>query len=120
MKTCKRCKIELDTTCFCKNNRKKDGLHPYCRKCCSEINLEFRETNPDYHREHYLNNKVRIQIRVEAWSEKNKDKMKAYRAKYYKANVDKINARRRARNAEIKALSSQRRVRNLQTMGFRV
>lgn len=120
MKTCNRCKIELDTTCFSKNSRKKDGLSLYCRKCCSERNLEFRKTNPDYQHKYYLNNKVRIQTGNEAWFEKNKDKVKAYQRKYYKANVDLINKRRRERYAEIKALSSQRRVRNLQAMGFRV
>jgi hypothetical protein len=40
-----------------------------------------------------------IMERIEIWGSKNKDKMIVYREKYYQANRDKINARRRERNA---------------------
>jgi hypothetical protein len=36
MKTCSKCKEELDESAFCTNAAMKDGLHVWCRDCRSE------------------------------------------------------------------------------------
>ena len=38
MKKCSRCGRELDESEFYKNKNKKDGLQPYCKECCRELN----------------------------------------------------------------------------------
>ena len=99
MKTCNACKQEFTLGNFSKDNSKKDRLSLYCRACRRASNIRFYQDNPNYHREYYLVNKMAIMERIEIWESKNKDKMTAYREKYYQANRDKINARRRERNA---------------------
>lgn len=42
MKTCKDCGNTLETSNFPKNKNKKDGLSPYCKKCCSRRTIECR------------------------------------------------------------------------------
>jgi hypothetical protein len=99
MKTCNTCKQEFAPDSFSKDASKKDKLSLYCRACRSISNRKFTQDNPGYHREYYLTNKLIVQERIEVWQNDHKGQMTAYRDKYYQANRDKINARRRARNA---------------------
>ncbi len=99
MKTCNLCKQEFTLDNFSMDSSKKDRLSLYCRACRSINNNKFYQDNPGYHREYYLVNKLIVQERIEIWQSKNKDKVTGYWRKYHQANRDKINARRRARNA---------------------
>ncbi len=107
MKTCNVCKQEFALDNFSKDNSKKDELSLYCRACRSVNNSKFYQDNPGYHREYYLVNKMAVMERTEIWQSKNKEKMAAYRDKYYQVNRDLINARRREGNAA-KTLSATR------------
>ena len=46
MKTCKKCQIDKEVTCFSKDKNSKDGLETYCKQCRKEIKDNW-----------YLNNK---------------------------------------------------------------
>lgn len=48
MKTCPKCKVIKDATCFNKDKNRKDGLYPYCKMC---VNLASK-TN-------YKNNSIK-------------------------------------------------------------
>ena len=61
MKSCSQCKIEYDLSNFNKDKSSKDGLRSNCRNCAKE------------------------------YREKNKDKQKEYREKYWKENKDELN-----------------------------
>ena len=83
MKKCYKCKIEKPFNKFCKNKKHKDGLNEICKDCKKEYNScnseknkeyhklhyqpersknnnsRFRETNPNYQKEWYANNKAK-------------------------------------------------------------
>ena len=42
MKTCSRCKVEQDKSCFNKRSVSSDGLHQYCKSCVRELNTGYR------------------------------------------------------------------------------
>lgn len=42
-KKCTRCGRELPTTDFYANNRNKDGLTCYCKKCHNELTTQYRK-----------------------------------------------------------------------------
>lgn len=46
MKVCSKCKEELPLSEFHKDNQKKDGLHPWCKKCRNEQYLSWEQNNP--------------------------------------------------------------------------
>lgn len=46
MKTCSKCKRELEEGCFTKLKRAKDGLYPSCRECEKSARINFLETHP--------------------------------------------------------------------------
>ena len=41
MKLCTKCKQNKDETCFGKQSKSKDGLHPWCKKCVSKYKKEM-------------------------------------------------------------------------------
>lgn len=41
-KLCRRCKEEKDLSEFSKRSKEKDGLHYYCKQCCKEYNVVYR------------------------------------------------------------------------------
>lgn len=43
MKTCTRCGMEYPGDQFYANKRTKDGLHQYCKGCCTVLNRESRQ-----------------------------------------------------------------------------
>lgn len=81
MKQCQRCKETKSDSDFCKNKRMKDGINPLCRAC------DNKKT-----RAHYKDNKKKICARTSNWAKENLDKTKAYRAKYYQNNKEKVKA----------------------------
>lgn len=99
MKTCRDCKQELPLDRFNKDNSKRDKLCLYCKDCVGARNLKFQETHPGYTREYYLTNKLRIQERIEKWTDANPEKVAKYHVDYRRINKDKINQRKRERYA---------------------
>ena len=104
MKQCKRCNENKDISFFSKDRSRKDGLHPYCKFCKSEIDKVYREKNEkkikkigkEYYKknrkqlikkqaEYYSNNKDKAIL----YREKNKDKKALYNKTYKAANLSK-------------------------------
>ena len=54
-KTCPRCKLNLDVSCFQKNKASKDGLQYHCKSCRKEI--DSRPEHRAQHRKRYHENK---------------------------------------------------------------
>ena len=46
MKTCSKCKRELEETRFVKSDRYRDGLYPSCRECRKATRLRWLENHP--------------------------------------------------------------------------
>lgn len=47
MKTCTKCKLELDETEFHKNSRSKDGLRSYCKECNKGYYQKYKSDDPE-------------------------------------------------------------------------
>jgi hypothetical protein len=95
-KICTKCNTYYQsTTEFFYHNKSNslDGLHPYCKRCCLEESLEWREENRDAYLESCKrrNNKPAARIRIRKankerrenggyknWQDKNKDKLRDY------------------------------------------
>lgn len=43
MKTCFKCKRQLDFSCYNKSSGRKDGLNPYCKDCCKQYRTDNKE-----------------------------------------------------------------------------
>lgn len=60
MKTCSKCKLEKDESCFHVRKRSKDGLSYYCKKCGSINSAHQYASNPEkartYNRKWYADN----------------------------------------------------------------
>ena len=41
-KNCAKCEESLPVTCFWKDDRRKDGLRPYCKACQADLQREWR------------------------------------------------------------------------------
>ena len=106
-KQCGKCKKEKTLNNFCKDSRRKDGLHFRCRECNnsyikkyqkenSQKGKKYREQNKEKLREiskkWYGNNKEKHSQKVEVYQIKNKKKLDEFRKEYYqtslKFNVD--------------------------------
>jgi len=49
-KICSKCGIEKDISCFGKHKLHKDGLSSWCKKCKSQENKEYYQTNRNQRR----------------------------------------------------------------------
>lgn len=82
MKTCNKCGIEKDLSCFGKNKVMKDGLHSSCKECINRINREFSKNNPQAKKEYSVRwarkNKAKKSAYDKQWQQKNKAKVVAY------------------------------------------
>jgi len=67
-KRCFRCKADKSLDSFCKDRTRKDGLNPWCRKCCKNYNDSVRE-----HRSHIS------KLRYQKTREKRLKQAKEYR-----------------------------------------
>ncbi len=116
MKKCNRCNIEKDITDFNIRRASKDGLTPICKSCSNEkgrkYKLENKEKISNYNKEYRYNNyypskykeksrAIYLTDKRQKWcklyAEKNKEKLKSYRRKYYLDNKDYYLSYRRDR-----------------------
>lgn len=79
MKTCSKCKQELNLSCFYNNRRMSDGLSNYCKNCHNEINIQWRKSNINIVRRY-----------CKEWKGRKRNHVKEYNKKYHDEN-DKLN-----------------------------
>lgn len=80
LKTCTKCGVEKDISCFSKKISAKDGLRSWCKSCCKISGKRYREDNRD---------------KGKKYREDNKDKKAVTDRKYAAGNRDKIIAQKR-------------------------
>jgi len=74
MKTCSRCKQEKILFDFSKKKSNVDGLYNWCKRCCSE---------------HKILNREMVAQTKRNWATKNREKLRAASAKWFKNNKAK-------------------------------
>jgi len=93
-KVCSRCGIEkkLSIEYFPERKANKDGFNGKCRKCVADYAKEFRKYNKDKTSNYEKNrkNKKERNIKCREWHHFNMEKVKAYRAIYYRDNKEKL------------------------------
>lgn len=104
MKKCNKCNLDKEVCDFHKAKSNKDGHHNICKICRKQIEKEYRDKNPEKHkevinryvnsekgkktrkkvrREHYLNNKEKENKRSNKWNKDNRDKVREYERNIY-------------------------------------
>ena len=78
MRTCTRCGQPKEPDQFYKHRTGKDGLHPQCKQCISELGRSYRAANAEA-----------CKARSKAYRESNKEKIKAANAAYHDANKER-------------------------------
>jgi hypothetical protein len=82
MKTCSKCKRELDESEFSKNKSKKDGLANYCKKCKREYNKEYYADHKEESKEYRKINKEEKKIYCKEYNQTHKEEKKLYNKIY--------------------------------------
>jgi len=79
MKTCSKCKLELQLEQFSKAKKSKDGHRSQCKACINELSKKY-----------YEENKEEISERTKKYREGNKDRISEWGKKYREENKEKI------------------------------
>lgn len=100
-KTCSKCKENKGLGAFPNDKKRKDGLHPYCRKCVSAASKAYYEANLEVAREkRRLYDALHVtekNARTAAWRKANPEQHAATRRKQREARYDEIRAMEKAR-----------------------
>jgi len=95
LKTCKKCLLELNLSCFSRRKSSQDNLDYYCRNCKSKIDKQYRNNNlqkiKEQKQKYYLENKEKINLAIKENYYKNKEAKLKRIAKWKKDNKDKVN-----------------------------
>jgi hypothetical protein len=105
LKSCSKCEEEKSLSEFYKDSQKKDGYRPYCKECervTDKIkNKQWRTNNaeknklknknfylnrPNYNKEYFQEHKTEIKQTVQAYFEKNREKITKYQREYHLAH----------------------------------
>ena len=65
---CTKCGVTKDITEFQQHKQTKDGIHPWCKQCCSEYQKKYQKKNKD-----------KIKKRAEEYRKNNKEKIKKWK-----------------------------------------
>lgn len=100
-KRCLKCGTIKAVSLFSKDRSRKDGYHPYCKKCKAINDKTYREYNKGKVKtkriEYYKKNRGKILVYQKKYAEKNKDKIAIYKLKYREENIEKIKKSQRER-----------------------
>lgn len=92
MKTCTKCKVEKDLSCFRKNKCNKDGLQFQCKECHSlACAVAYKKIGKDK-----LANRA---AKTKEWRTENSEKVKKSSSEYKKRNRTKLTALENKRRA---------------------
>jgi len=95
VKTCTKCHLILDASCFYKTNRNKSGLMSWCKVCESERSKLKNEANRERRlktaKEWRDNNKQKLAESVKNWRNKNPDRTRQTYSNWRDANRGRAN-----------------------------
>jgi hypothetical protein len=93
LKKCTKCKEYKELDLFHKNKSRKDGKHPYCKRCHGEKVSAWKKANPEKHA-----------ARSRAWAKANPEKEAARHSAWQKAHPEKsmlYSAKQRAKQSNL-------------------
>lgn len=92
MKTCSKCKRELDMSCFHKDKKAKDGLRCICKDCQLQVVKEWKKANPDRCRENLKRWQKANPDYMKRWQKENPDRFKEIQRKWQLNHKLEINS----------------------------
>jgi hypothetical protein len=93
MKTCSRCDVKQDATCFHRQSQSRDGLSSWCKACHREYRTTYRDRQAAHARRWRAENPDRVRANRIAYRERAAEKQREWR----EANREKVNAYSRDR-----------------------
>lgn len=117
-KVCASCETAYIPSSFGMDNKRPDGLNPYCRECRSDIGKKYYKANPE--RVHAANQRWKDENpdKVAAWKAGRVDESRQYQRDWRERNRDKLRERARLKSAE-KRLDPKERLDNAISCGIR-
>jgi len=105
LKDCSKCGATLPIDCFDRRGGIDAHNKPRRRSWCKPCGKSYRDSRKskisENRRQHYQNNKERVNTACKIYYEKNKVKIKKSRTNYYKANRDKCLEKQKKYNARL-------------------
>lgn len=95
LKTCTKCKISKDISCFWKGVKYKDGYRSRCIECMQKYRKDNQET---------------LRAHRKKWALKNKEKIRSYRKKWKQKNPQYASEWIKKREANVPEFKLQNRV----------
>lgn len=99
MNTCIKCGESKPNEAFNKSQRKRNGLHSWCRLCVSEYNKKCASDNPEKfaakRKAYYQANKEKVIASINKYLENNREYIFAKRKEWYYANHEQQKEARR-------------------------
>lgn len=74
MKTCFKCKQTKELPLFSKDNKRLDGLQPYCKKCNADYVRLNKEKKKKYNKDYRVSNITALKENERIWYNANKSK----------------------------------------------
>lgn len=99
LKTCTKCGIEKDTSCFRKRAASKDGLSYQCSACRNILQLEYSKRT-----------KAKRTDTYNKYKEKNRNKISQYQKKWYEKNKDRRKKLREENKESLRVKRAAKRV----------
>jgi len=93
MKTCSKCKLELQLEQFSKNKKVKDGHKSQCKACEKIYREENKEKVSERMKKYYEENKEKVRERMKKYYEENKENVIEQNKKYYEENKEMVSER---------------------------
>ena len=90
IKFCKRCGTFKNIISFAKNKLTKDGLRVCCKECDKEYRQKISETQKEYLKTYYIENKEKFKEKNKKWIENNREKYNQNKREYLKTKKGKI------------------------------
>jgi len=101
-KTCSKCGAEKALSEFHKDKYIKCGYTSSCKNCREKYQILHRDEILNYQKQHYLENKEKIDLKHKVYSENNRHKIRNYQQQYYLDNKEKIDKRNKLYDEEHK------------------
>jgi len=90
-KTCSKCKVEKDSSCFHKSRDKKDGLANWCKTYVSQLNKQ--RTKEGHWSKHYAKYRDKQLAGKKAYYQENKEELQRKNRERYRKNRETILAK---------------------------
>lgn len=107
MKTCSKCLIEKELSCFVKDKRKKDGLQFQCKSCDKKYRLETKDQKSNYDKKYNQINRLKRSEYAKNYFNDRLKKDKVFKFSHITKHLIYASFKRACEGAKIKSKKSE-------------